>query len=71
MKTSKFTDPFKEVRLDKGYSMLDDQGDPVMMILGHKDVRRCAHNWKTFQSGGDEVGRIVVPSEVHIRDNEE
>lgn len=68
MKKSTISDPFKEARESKGYGEMNDQNDPVTMILGHKDVRKCAHNWKTFQSGGEEVGRIVVPSEVHIRD---
>ena len=39
---------------------------PVRVVLRHKDVRKTAHNWKTFQSGA-EPGRIVVPSEVAIR----
>ncbi len=68
MKRSTFPDPFKKARENKGLGKMNDQNDPVKMVLGHKDVRRCAHNWKTFQSGGEEVGRIVVPSEVHIRD---
>lgn len=68
MKKSKISDPFKEAREGKGFGEMNDQNDPVTMVLGHKDVRKCAHNWKTFQSGGEEVGRIVVPSEVHIRD---
>lgn len=68
MKKSTLPDPFTEARQGKGIGEMNDQNDPVKMVLGHKDVRKCAHNWKTFQSGGDEVGRIVVPSEVHIRD---
>tara|TARA_R110002049_G_scaffold171426_2_gene337933 strand:- start:3560 stop:4720 length:1161 start_codon:yes stop_codon:yes gene_type:complete len=68
MSKSTFPDPFKEARDSKGIGTMNDQDDPVKMVLGHKDVRKCAHNWKTFQSGGEEVGRIVVPSEVHIRD---
>ena len=67
MKKSKITDPFEKARLEKGYGEMNDQNDPVVMVLGHKDVRRCAHNWKTFQSGA-EPGRIVIPSEVNIRD---
>jgi len=66
MKKSEFPDPFEQTRLEKGQETIDDQNDPVVMVLGHKDVRRCAHNWKTFQSGA-EPGRIVVPSEVNIR----
>jgi len=60
-------DPFENARKASGYHKIKDQNDPVTMILGHKDVRRCAHNWKTFQSGA-KPGRIVVPSEVNIRE---
>ncbi len=67
MKKSILPDPFEKARLEKGYGEMDDQDDPVVMLLRHKDVRRCAHNWKTFQSGAT-PGRIVVPSEVNIRD---
>ena len=67
MKKSALPDPFEKTRLEKGYGEVDDQDDPVVMVLRHKDVRKCAHNWKTFQSGAA-PGRIVVPSEVDIRD---
>lgn len=67
MKKSKIRDPFEKARLEKGYGEMNDQDDPVVMVFGHKDVRRCAHNWKTFQSAA-EPGRIVIPSEVNIRD---
>ncbi|WP_394174791.1 cytochrome P450 [Thalassotalea litorea] len=68
MSKSVLPDAFQEARNGKGFGTVDDQNDPVTMVLGLKDVRKCAHNWKTFQSGGEEVGRIVVPSEVAIRD---
>lgn len=67
MKNSALPDPFEKARKDKGFGKIEDQNDPVAMILRHKDVRKCAHNWKTFQSGA-KPGRIVVPSEVYIRD---
>lgn len=67
MKKSKFPDAFETERLEKGYGKIDDQGEEVTLVLGHKDVRKCAHNWKTYQSGGT-VGRIVIPSEEHIRE---
>lgn len=67
MDNSKISDPFEKARLEKGFGEMDDQNDPVVMALRHKDVRRCAHNHKTFQSGA-EPGRIVIPSEVTIRD---
>ncbi|WP_299710769.1 cytochrome P450 [uncultured Tenacibaculum sp.] len=64
---SEFSDPFEEARKKTGLEHIDDQNDPVAMILRHKDVRKTAHNWKTYQSGAV-PGRIVVPSEVNIRD---
>ncbi|WP_075343010.1 cytochrome P450 [Tenacibaculum agarivorans] len=64
---SEFPDPFEKARQDSGLGHIDDQNDPVAMILRHKDVRKTAHNWKTYQSGAV-PGRIVVPSEVNIRD---
>ncbi|XQW83427.1 cytochrome P450 [Thalassotalea piscium] len=68
MAISTFPDPFESARTTTGVSEIQDQDDPVTMVLGLKDVRKCAHNWKSFQSGGDEVGRIVIPSEAAIRD---
>lgn len=67
MKNSKFSDPFEKARQQKGYGEMNDQDDPVTMVLRLKDVRKCAHNWKIYQSGAV-PGRIVIPSEVHIRD---
>ena len=67
MKKSVLPDPFTKARQEKGFGEMNDQDDPVVMVLRHKDVRKCAHNWKTFQSGAT-PGRIVVPSEVNIRD---
>jgi len=67
MKESVFPDPFAKARDSQGFEEINDQDDPVVMILRLKDVRQCAHNWQTFQSGA-KPGRIVVPSEEHIRD---
>ena len=66
MKKSDMQDPFAEARSTTGIGQMDDQNDPVTMVLGLKDVRKCAHNWKTYQSGA-KPGRIVVPSEINIR----
>ena len=66
MKFSEFDDAFKEAREGSGVGRMDDQNDPVTMMLRLKDVRKSAHNWKTFQSGAI-PGRIVIPSEVAIR----
>ncbi len=67
MKKSELPDPFEKARSAKGYGEMNDQNDPVTMLLRHKDVRKSAHNWKTFTSAAI-PGRIVVPSEVNIRD---
>lgn len=67
MEKSELPDPFKKAREEKGYGKLNDQDDPVTMLLRLKDVRKTAHNYKTFQSAA-QPGRIVVPSEVNIRD---
>ena len=67
MEKSALPDPFEDARLEKGLGDLNDQNDPVKMILRHKDVRKTAHNYRTFQSGA-KPGRIVVPSEVNIRE---
>lgn len=67
MKKSELPDPFEQARVSKGIGEMNDQNDPVKMLLRHKDVRKTAHNYKTFQSEA-QPGRIVVPSEVHIRE---
>lgn len=66
MKKSEISCPFSEARTNIGFGEMDDQNDPVTMLLRHKDVRKGAHDWKTFQSGAS-PGRIVIPSEVNIR----
>ncbi|MEM6829730.1 MAG: cytochrome P450 [Bacteroidota bacterium] len=65
MKKSTLSDPFEEVRKTAGYGHINDQDDPVMMLLRLQDVRKTAKNWETFQSEAA-PGRIVVPSEVDI-----
>ena len=66
MNKSSLPDPFKTVREATGHSEIHDQHDPVTMLLRHKDVRKTAHNFKNFSSETT-PGRIVVPSEVNIR----
>lgn len=67
MKVSKLPDPFEAARQEKGYGEMDDQNDPVTMLLRLKDVRKSAHKYQTFTSAA-KPGRIVIPSEVSIRD---
>lgn len=66
MSKSTINDPFAKARTKHGFAKINDQDDPLTMILRLKDVRKCAHNWQSFQSGAV-PGRIVVPSEVKIR----
>ncbi|MEO9659887.1 MAG: cytochrome P450 [Maribacter dokdonensis] len=67
MSASIFSDAFKDTRASKGTCPFNDQDDPVTMLLRFKDVRKTAHNAKDFSSAA-KPGRIVVPSEVNIRD---
>ena len=67
MKKSELPDPFAAARAETGTGRMDDQNDPVTMLLRLKDVRKAAHKYQQFQSGAA-PGRIVVPSEVAIRD---
>ncbi|WP_299570879.1 cytochrome P450 [uncultured Shewanella sp.] len=64
---SQFDDAFAKQRDTTGLGYMDDQNDPVTMVLGLKDVRKAAHNSVVFQSGA-KPGRIVIPSEVAIRE---
>jgi cytochrome P450 len=64
---SDFPDVFATQRSETGMGQMDDQNDPVNMILGLKEVRKAAHNCAVFQSGA-KPGRIVIPSEVTIRE---
>lgn len=66
-KISEFNDAFKKQRTEIGTYSINDQGEEVTMILGLSDLRKAAFDYKTFSSEV-EPGRIVVPSEVKIRD---
>ncbi|MEM0993589.1 MAG: cytochrome P450 [Bacteroidota bacterium] len=67
MKKSEFPDAFAAARQSTGLGYMNDQDDPVQMVMRLRDLRKCAHDWKTYSSAGT-VGRTVVPSEVSIRD---
>ncbi|MEM6966811.1 MAG: cytochrome P450 [Bacteroidota bacterium] len=68
MEKSKMSCPFGKVRAESGLGYMNDQEDPVQMVLRLRDLRKCAHDWRTFSSEKGEIGRVVVPSEVYIRD---
>ncbi|MFC3120683.1 cytochrome P450 [Agaribacter flavus] len=67
LNVSEFPDAFADKRAETGIGHMDDQNDPVDMVLRLKDLRKAAHNAATFQSGA-KPGRIVIPSEVAIRE---
>ncbi|MEM6641810.1 MAG: cytochrome P450 [Bacteroidota bacterium] len=66
-KKSEFPDAFAKPRQATGLGYMNDQDDPVKMVMRLRDLRKCAHDWQTYSSAG-EVGRTVVPSEATIRD---
>lgn len=67
MQKSELPDPFEQARLKRGIGQMKDQNDPLKLLLRHRDVRKTAHNYRTFKSAA-KPGRIVVPSEVNIRE---
>ncbi|MFT6880654.1 MAG: cytochrome P450 [Arcticibacterium sp.] len=63
---SEMSCPFAAARHETGIDKMDDQNDPVTMLLRMEDVRKTAQNWEIFSSQV-RPGRIVIPSEVNIR----
>ena len=60
-----FVDAFKGHRKDKEVIRCLFQGEPVPMILRHKDVRVAAKDWETYSS--DAPFRVPIPSEEDVR----
>lgn len=59
------SDPFREAREQEGVLVTRFQGQPVPMLLRHRDVRAAAGNWKTFSN--DAPFRVPIPSEEKVR----
>ncbi|MBL9205347.1 MAG: cytochrome P450 [Opitutaceae bacterium] len=59
------SDPFRAAREERGVLDTTFQGKKVPMILGYKDVRAAAADWKTFSS--DAPFRVPIPSEEDVR----
>ncbi|RNC84571.1 MAG: cytochrome P450 [Balneola sp.] len=68
MKASEFSCPFEHLRKEDGVYQIEDHGESVHMVLRLKDLRKAAHSWEIFNSGSVDPGRIVIPSEVDVRD---
>lgn len=58
-------DPFGPARRSDGVLLVDFDGDPIPMILGHRAVRQAARDWQTFSS--DAPGRVPIPEETAVR----
>ncbi len=58
-------DPFREKRETDGVLEITFQGKKILMILGYKDVRAAAADWKTFSN--DAPFRVPIPSEEDVR----
>ena len=62
---NKVPDPFKEARRKGPVLVADLDNETIPMILGLKDVRKAARDWKTFSS--DAPRRVPIPSEEEVR----
>lgn len=60
-----YHDPFKEARNKGPVLKTQFDGDDVVMILTNKEVRRAAHDWKTYSSNAP--FRIPIPREEDVR----
>jgi len=58
-------DPFREKREAEAVLEATFQGKKIPMILGFKDVRAAAADWKTFSN--DAPFRVPIPSEEDVR----
>jgi cytochrome P450 len=58
-------DPFRTKREAEGVLEANFQGRKIPMILGFKDVRIAASDWKTFSN--DAPFRVPIPSEEDVR----
>jgi cytochrome P450 len=58
-------DPFLKQRATDGVLQCPFNGENILMLLRHEDVRRAAKDWKTFSS--DAPFRVPIPSEEGVR----
>lgn len=58
-------DPFALARRADGVLLVDFEGEPIPMILGHREVRQAAKDWATFSS--DAPCRVPIPDETQVR----
>ena len=58
-------DPFKEARQESGTLKCPFNGEDILMVLRHGEVKRAAKDWQTFSS--DAPFRVPIPSEEEVR----
>lgn len=58
-------DPFRDARQEAGVLEGEFNGEKILMILRHADVRQAAKDWQTFSS--DAPFRVPIPSEEDVR----
>ncbi len=58
-------DPFLDHRANSGVLQCPFNGEEILMLLRHEDVRQAAKDWKTFSS--DAPFRVPIPSEEGVR----
>lgn len=60
-----FSDPFHEARKEKGVLKCPFNGEDIVMLLRHEDVRQACKNWETFSSNAP--FRVPIPAEHDVR----
>ena len=60
-----YHDPFKKKRAEDKVLNTEFDNDPVVMILGLKDVRKAARNYQSFSSNAP--FRVPIPREENLR----
>tara|TARA_R110002096_G_scaffold21440_4_gene69508 strand:+ start:1162 stop:2310 length:1149 start_codon:yes stop_codon:yes gene_type:complete len=58
-------DPFKKFRQNQDALTTDFDGEPITMILGHKNIRAASRDYATYSS--DAPFRVPIPSEENLR----
>ena len=58
-------DPFQDKRQQDGVLQCPFNGENILMLLRHEEVRQAAKDWKTFSS--DAPFRVPIPSEEAVR----
>ncbi len=60
-----YSDPFQTDRKETGTLKCPFQGEEILMLLRHEDVRQACKDWETFSS--DAPFRVPVPAEHDVR----